>query len=66
MSSFVRWRELLLAVKNKSLLLQLEILATEFQPEKNQYNRDNQDNQDNHDDHDDQDNQDNHVRLAHL
>ena len=33
MSSFVRWRELLLAVKNKSLLLQLEILATEFQTE---------------------------------
>ena len=53
----MRWRELLLAVKNKSLLLQLEILATEFQPEKNQDNRDNQDNQDNHD---------NQVRLAHL
>ena len=66
MSSFLRWSELLLAVENKSLLLQLEILATEFQPEKNQDNRDNQDNQDNHDDHDDQDNQDNQLRLAHL
>ena len=29
----MRWRELLLAVENKSLLLQLEILATEFQTE---------------------------------